>query len=440
MDSFSQNPSTFCRTKRNLSNHQRLAIYETLLMESVAGKLKRGVVKKVATLFSVDKKTVRRIWQRGKDCVAKGLTVDVSAKCARTGGRKRVHINFAEIANIDLRDRTNIRSLAEALKVPRSTLHRRIKEGAIRPHSNALKPYLSEENKRARLQFCVSMLEPNSLGSQPTFKQMYDRVHIDEKWFYLSRESERYYLLPEEEEPLRTCKSKRFITKVMFLAAVARPRFDANHNEIFSGKIGIFPFTCKVPAKRNSKNRAAGTMETKAMTVTKDVIRSCLIEKILPAIRSKWPQSSAANPIYIQQDNARPHIHPLDAEFVEAAHKDGFNIQLVCQPPNSPDMNVLDLGFFRAIQSLQHQQAPKNIDELVFAVQKSFEQLESQNLDNVFLTLQACMIEVMKVNGANNYKLPHLGKGQLMREGTLPSQLHCERGLLQNVLAHLQQQ
>lgn len=155
---------------------------------------------------------------------------DISAKCARTGGRKRVHVDFANIAEVSLRQRTNIRSLAEALKVPRSTLHRRIKEGAIRPHSNALKPYWSKENKRTRLQFCVSTLEPNSLGSQPTFKQMYDRVHIDEKWFYLSREAERFYLLPEEEDPLLTCKSKHFITKVMFLTAVARPRFDANQN------------------------------------------------------------------------------------------------------------------------------------------------------------------------------------------------------------------
>lgn len=52
------------------------------------------------------------------------------------------------------------------------------------------------------------------------------------------------------------------------------------------------------------------------------------------------------------------------------------------------DMNVLDLGFFRAIQSLQHQEAPATIDELVSAVEKSFEELSSTSLDHVFLTLQ----------------------------------------------------
>lgn len=49
----------------------------------------------------------------------------------------------------------------------------------------------------------------------------------------------------------------------MFIAAVARPRFDENGIELFSGKIGIFQFVVKEPAKRNSKNRTVGTMETK---------------------------------------------------------------------------------------------------------------------------------------------------------------------------------
>ena len=119
------------------------------------------------------------------------------------------------------------------------------------------------------------MLEPSSFNNNPTFKGMFNYVHIDEKWFYMSKESEKYYLLPQEQEPLRTCKSKRFIAKVMVLAAVACPRFDSSRNQQFDGKIGIFPFTCKEPAKRSSKNRVAGTLETKPiLSVTKDVMRS----------------------------------------------------------------------------------------------------------------------------------------------------------------------
>ncbi|KAH7842117.1 hypothetical protein Vadar_001649 [Vaccinium darrowii] len=171
------------------------------------------------------------------------------------------------------------------MNMAKSTLHRRCKECAIKLHTNALKPYLTEENKKTRLRFCLSMVELSSLTSQPILKDMYNYVHVDEKWFFLSKESERFYLLPEEREPLCTCKSKRFITKVMFLAAVARPRFDATRSEEFMGKIRIFPFTFKEPAKRNSKNRAASTLETKAITtVTKEIYCSYLIEKVLSAI------------------------------------------------------------------------------------------------------------------------------------------------------------
>ena len=163
----------------------------------------------------------------------------------------------------------------------------------------------------------------------------------------------------------------------MVLAAVARPRFDSSGNQEFDGKIGNFPFRYKEPGKRTSKNRVAGTVETKPVSsVTKDVIRSCLIEKFLSAIRAKWPHDTK-DVIFIQQGNAKPHIDPNDPEFLEVASSDRFNINLSCQPPNSLDMNVLDHRFFRAIQSLQHQEAPSTVDDLVNAIEKAFHDLPS---------------------------------------------------------------
>ncbi|GAA0164581.1 hypothetical protein LIER_39822 [Lithospermum erythrorhizon] len=173
----------------------------------------------------------------------------------------------------------------------------------------------------------------------------------------------------------------------MFLAPVARPLFDLFGNVLFDGKIGTFPFIVTEPAKKNSKNREAGTLVTKPiLSITQDVIRSCLIEKVLPAIKGKWLGCNRTSTIYIQQDNARPRIDPLDAKFLEAAQRDGFDIQLTCQPPNSPNLNALELGYFRAIQSLQYREAPRTIDELVEAANKSFEELSLNALSRVFLT------------------------------------------------------
>ncbi|KAH0645564.1 hypothetical protein KY284_033448 [Solanum tuberosum] len=396
---FSEDPTT--KNKR-LKFEERQAIADWLLKESKEGKLKYGSLKQAGILFNKSRRTISRIWKQCKSSVDNGTPLDVSSKLVGRVGRKRVEVDINQVKETPLCRRTNIRSLAFTMNMAKSTVFRRIKDGTIRTHTNSIKPQLTEQNKK----------------------------------------SERYYLLPEEHEPdpYRSCKSKNFIPKVMFMAAVARPRFDENGIELFSGKICIFPFVVKEPAKRNRKNRTPGTLETKPiLLVTKDITRACLIEKVLPAIRSKWPASDSNIPICIQQDNARPHIGVNDLEFVEAAQKDGFDIKLCFQPPNSPDLNALDLGFFRAIQSLQYQKAPSNVDELVEAVERSFDEMKVEQLNHVFLTLQSCMIEVMKDNGGNNYKVPHLNKNRLEREDNLPLQLCCDIGIVNHVSTLLQQ-
>ena len=58
----------------------------------------------------------------------------------------------------------------------------------------------------------------------------------------------------------------------------------------------------------------------------------------------------------------------------------------------------------------------RTIDELVYAVQTAFEKMSSHDLNNVFLTLQTCLKEIMKVRDGNNYQTPHIGKARLERE------------------------
>jgi len=112
----------------------------------------------------------------------------------------------------------------------KSTVHRLIKEGNfIKPHSSAIKPYLMDDNKIGRVQYCMSHL--NHMGQ---FEFMMNEIHLDEKWFSLSKNVRRFYLADGEEEPHRTTKSKRFMAKVMFLAAVAQPRHDTHRNRLLT--------------------------------------------------------------------------------------------------------------------------------------------------------------------------------------------------------------
>lgn len=62
-------------------------------------------------------------------------------------------------------------------------------------------------------------------------------------------------------------------------------------------------------------------------------------------------------------------------------------------------MNVLYLGFFIAINSLQHEEALATIEEFVLAVENAFEKISTEDLNNVFLTWQSCMVEEMKSLG-----------------------------------------
>ncbi|ETV88288.1 hypothetical protein H257_01580, partial [Aphanomyces astaci] len=223
---------------------------------------------------------------------------------------------------------------------------------------------------------------------------------------------------------------------VMFLSAVARPRWDNEKSALVDGKIGTWHFTEQVPVIRASRNRPAGTLETKPVSVTRDMYRAMLIDHVIPAIKAKWPVGESRR-IIIQQDNARPHVPPLDSRIVDACTSDGWMMELKYQPPNSPDLNVLDLGFFRAIQSLQEKNYSRNVDDIVAASDEAWKQVEPMTLNANFLTLQCCMHEVIRVAGNNNYKIPHMKKASLALKGMLPEVVAADVDVLNDGFALL---
>jgi DNA-binding transcriptional MerR regulator len=154
---------------KNLTGRQRQDIYEDLLQRSKNGKLRRTDTAHVATKFNVQLRTVQRIWQRAKKCKAQGIPVDVKSLKSKNCGRKKIQVDLTRVADIPLNRRGTIRSLANALGVKKSTLHRWFKEGLLRRHSSAIRPYLKEANKKDRLRWCVSMLDPSTLPNDPKF-------------------------------------------------------------------------------------------------------------------------------------------------------------------------------------------------------------------------------------------------------------------------------
>jgi hypothetical protein len=182
-----------------------------------------------------------------KQCRSNGVPVDITSRKPKNSGRKKVEVDLSHVASIPLRKRSTIRSLAEAAGMKKSTMHNLFKDGLLRRHSNTLKPCLKEANKIERLWWSLSMLDQQTLQTETKFIDMENIIHLDEKWFYATKKDKTYYLLPHKEDPYRTVHNKNSIVKVMFLTAVAKPRYDNKGNCTFDGKIGIWPFVRKVP-------------------------------------------------------------------------------------------------------------------------------------------------------------------------------------------------
>ncbi|CAN0403566.1 unnamed protein product, partial [Pylaiella littoralis] len=226
---------------------------------------------------------------------------------------------LAALQEVPLKNRTTQRSIAASLEIPPTTLARNLKKLGLRACSRFLKPLLTDNGKAARLAWSLRWVR-DAPGGARKFHHFYDFVHLDEKWFYICKQGPRYYCYEGEDIPIWKVQHKSHVIKIMFLAAVSRPRFDSGRNRQYDGKIGIYPFTVPRSAQRNSRNRA------------------------------KFP---AVSTVYVQQDNAPRHRVMQDPEVVAAAGQGGMRMELVNQPPNSADMNILDLGFFNSIQSLQ---------------------------------------------------------------------------------------
>ena len=246
---------------------------------------------------------------------------------------------------------------------------------------------------------------------------MEDLSHVDEKWFYLTKDGHRFIIAADEAEPYRHVQHKSFLMKIMFLCAVARPRYDTNKNAWFDGKIGIWPIGKWESAKQSLKKHAKGTPVWKNQCIMRDVYQEYLIQKLLPAIKQRWPTNIGR--IRLQQDGAKSHILEDNKEFKEVVDKIGLNLTVYTQLPNSPDTNILNLGFFRAIQSF-NDDYPANEEELIKLVEKTYGEYPLHKLNHVWLTLQSCLNMIIENDGGNDYKILHMGKESMERRGLLP--------------------
>ncbi|ETV86579.1 hypothetical protein H257_01732 [Aphanomyces astaci] len=261
-------------TGRELSHAKKMEVIRCLHTLSTKGKLARGAILTTASEHKIHRTTVSRIWkafQRNE--------LLPSLKAGRVG-RSPVytpHLVASTVRELPQSLRSTMRHISEATGIPLGSLHRALKAGKLHRRTTRLKPLLTDENKAKRLEFCLSHIRPSGPPKTPTFDGMWDVVHLDEKWFNADKNVRKVYLTEGEEPEQQAWSSKRFIPKVTFLAAVARPRHDLERGINFDGKIGIWPFVQYQPAQRSSRNRPAGTLVATLVNVDAPMYRDYVL-------------------------------------------------------------------------------------------------------------------------------------------------------------------
>ena len=186
------NESNF-KGKKHLTNEERMDIQAELLIASTDNALKHGTMSKIAKKYDRDRATIKRIWDRHLEDVAKTgkSRGNVSSRMKGRCGRKPLDKEevYKQILLIPHRQRQNLRALSAASGYSPSYLAKILKF-----HHAYVKPRLSDANKLERLEWAMKHVNPVTL----VVNDMYNIVHIEEKWFYMMRDSSHVWLVPGE--------------------------------------------------------------------------------------------------------------------------------------------------------------------------------------------------------------------------------------------------
>ena len=320
----------------------------------------------------------------------------IKEKCAEWGG----DFAYQEVADLllDVFD----------LKISRQAVadHLRATEWQLRANSRA-EPLLRED---------LGHFKARAAYGRKYRKETWENwVDVDEKWFYTMALRLLLKIPPGEPIPHRYIRHKSHVPKTMFLAALGRP------GPNFDGKVGIWRVTKTRPAKVNKhvgpnagRKKGDDIVEDSTMDAAKYV--EMMTTKVFPQIRKLY---AGQEKVTVQHDGASCHGNATSKtrELLEKAgrkHKRGEPlIVLVTQSAQSPDFNICDLAFFRALsvavrkrrRTIMRGAKRFDIDQLVEDVHEAFLEYDSDQLEKMWqhktYVIGAVLTTAPKVGGSN---------------------------------------
>ncbi|TYZ50810.1 hypothetical protein PybrP1_006606, partial [[Pythium] brassicae (nom. inval.)] len=81
-------------------------------------------------------------------------------------------------------------------------------------------------------------------------------------------------------------------------------------------------------------------------TIDRQLYKRSVFERVIPPIKKSGSGRDKRSPIFVQRDNAKPHLLADDPDVWGAGYAGCSDIRVRFQPPNPPDLNLLGLGFF----------------------------------------------------------------------------------------------
>ena len=184
---------------KEMSLEQQKRALGLLLSRLKDGVLPWGSLTIVTDEIGVARSTISRLW--GQACGAHEESLIITPEIAsrnnsRTNALKYSHVEFRQsLKEIPQHHHRTYRSTAKAMGVSLNTVQRMLlQQDVCHVHTSSLKPTLMDENKVSRMELALSFIDKNDTSK---FEHMEDLIHIDKKWFYLTKDGQRFIIVAD---------------------------------------------------------------------------------------------------------------------------------------------------------------------------------------------------------------------------------------------------
>ena len=143
--------------KNDTTAEERLAVVLFLYERACEGKLKTGAIGAAAAHFALHRNSVSTYWKRRHD---------LNGKEKGIVGRKKVYATEDlenKVKKVPAHKRQTLASTAREIGTPTSTVWRMLHSNVITRRNTSIKPMLSNDAMRTRLQFILSFVVPGKI-------------------------------------------------------------------------------------------------------------------------------------------------------------------------------------------------------------------------------------------------------------------------------------